>query len=200
MNYKTFLVAGAALALAAAAPAHASLIGMTYTGTMTVTGNTEIIDTNSGAALDSTLTGTYTAGTTDLSACLGPAGGCANGSGLSFLTVITNSATPGEATISFKTYGGTNGATGPVTIDLTNFAPADGQAITGISLDSNLVGVTVNNVSATDINLTFAPNGWGGTGVAFDVTQNPVATPEPASFALLAVATLGIVGIRRRYA
>jgi hypothetical protein len=201
MNYKAFLVAGTALALATVAPAQASLIGMTYTGTATVSGNTQIIDPNTGEVLDSPLTGTYTAGgATDFFVCLGPAGGCAHGSGLSVVTTITDSATPGEATIGFSTWGGTTGATGPVTIDLTNFSPADGQAITGITVASNPAAVTINNVSATDINITFAPSGWGGTGVTFNVTQDPVDTPEPASFALLAVAAAGIVGIRRRNA
>lgn len=200
MSYKTLLITGAALALASAAPAHASLIGMTYTGKVTVTGNTEIIDPNTGDPLASLPTGPYTAGSNDLWVCVGPAGGCAIGSGLSVGIVISDTGTPGQSTIAIGSWGGTDGATDPFTIDLTDFVPADGSAITGITVASNPAEVTINNVSATDINFTLNPSGYGGFGVTFAVTQDVVATPEPASFVLLAAATVGIAAIRRRQA
>jgi hypothetical protein len=114
----------AALSLAFAANAHATIVGSTYDFTTSVTSPTEI------SPLGGPVSHTDPA---NPGFCVGPPVACSEGTGLSGSFAFAQTPSPTHDTITFTFFGGTLGA-GPGTfaIDLGNFQTVDGTPITGV--------------------------------------------------------------------
>ena len=184
----------AALSLAFAANANATIIGSTYDFTTSVTGATQI----------SPLGGpTLHTDPANPGFCVGPPVACGSGSGLSG-SFAFSTVTPTLDHITFTFFGSTAGA-GPGTfaIDLGHFVTVDGEKITGVSYSSgNLFNGDFTNVTFNGTDAVFTGStsndyaAIGGASVVFNVAT--AAVPEPATFALLVSGLLLGLGVIRR--
>jgi hypothetical protein len=137
----------AAMSLAFAANATATIVGSTYDFTTSVTGSTQI-DPLGGP--------TSHTDPANPGFCVGPPVACGAGSGLSVSFAFAQTPSPTHDTITFTFFGSTLGA-GPGTfaIDLGNFQTVDGEAITGVSyisgnlLSGDFTSVTFDGTQAT---------------------------------------------------
>jgi hypothetical protein len=181
----------AALALAFAPNANATIVGSTYDFTSSVTGNTQISPLGAqGAHTDPANVGF----------CVGPPVECGTGSGVTgFYNFATVS--PTLDTITFSFFGSTFGA-GPGTfaIDLGHFVTTDGETVTGVTHASgNLLLGDFTNVSFNGTDAIFtgtaAPeyNAIGGASVVFNVTTQPVPAPLIGHGLLVLLAVGGVL-------
>jgi hypothetical protein len=184
-NVQLAALTAIALAVSAAHPAAAHLVGVTYDFDTSTTGNTAI-----GAP-----SGTFT-DPSNPGFCVGPPVACGSGSGVSGSFAFAD-VSPGSSTITFTFFGSTAGAgPGSFLIDLSNFATTDGERITGITYSSG--NFTTGDFSSVSFNGTTAVftgstatdyNALGGRAVVFDVST---VVPEPSTWALL---LMGFVGL-----
>jgi len=160
----------AALSLAFAPNANATIVGSTYDFTTSVTGNTQI----------SPLGGpTLHTDPANPGFCVGPPVACGAGSGVSgAFSFATVSPTLDHITFSF--FGSTAGAgPGSFTIDLGHFATTNGEVVTGVSLASGSLGGAsiTESFNGTDALFTFSTgsnyNAIGGNFVTFNVNTVP---------------------------
>ena len=186
----------AALSVAFAANANATIVGSTYDFTTSVTGSTQIGPLGGPTSQTDPANPPF---------CVGPPVACGAGSGLSGSFTFAQ-VTPTLDTITFIFFGSTIGA-GPGTfaIDLGNFQTLDGEVITGVSyVSGNLLQGDFSSVAFNGTDAVFtgstgsAYNAIGGVGVLFNVTTAAAAVPEPAGLALLASALLGFGVMRHR--
>jgi hypothetical protein len=156
----------AALSVAFAPVANATIVGSTYDFTSSVTGNTQI----------SPLGGpTLHTDPANPGFCVGPPVACSAGSGVSgAFTFATVSPTLDH--INFSFFGSTAGAgPGSFTIDLGHFATTNGEVVTGVSLASGSLGGAsiTESFNGTDALFTFSTgsnyNAIGGNFVTFNV-------------------------------
>jgi hypothetical protein len=186
----------AALALAFAAHANATIVGSTYDFSTSATGQTGIspavttptpktdpsnpaFQVGDAATFDFTLSGSF-----------------------AFAKV-----SPTHDTITFSFFGSTSGGgPGTFSIDLGNFVTTDGEKVTAVSyasgnfLEGDFSKVTFNGTDAVFEGSTNGIyNAQGNHNIVFDVTTtSPAGVPEPSSVALLASAVLGFMVMRRR--
>jgi hypothetical protein len=196
-TYRTTAIGAAALALAFAAHANATIVGSTYDFSTSATGKTLIqpLVTTPTSETDPSNPGFQVGDTTFHDFTL-------SGS-FAFATV-----SPTHDTITFTFFGVTAaGGPGTFSIDLGNFVTTDGEKVTAVSYGSgNFVGgfgdfskVTFNGTDAVfEGSTTTVYDAFRGVSVVFDVTTGPAGVPEPSSVALLASAVLGFMVMRRR--
>jgi hypothetical protein len=164
----------AALSLAFAPNANATIVGSTYDFTTSVTGNTQI----------SPLGGpTLHTDPANPGFCVGPPVACGAGSGVSgAFSFATVSPTLDHITFSF--FGSTAGAgPGSFTIDLGHFVTTNGEVVTGVSLASGSLGGAsiTESFNGTDALFTYSTgsnyNAIGGNFVTFNVNTTSVPGP-----------------------
>jgi hypothetical protein len=164
----------AALSLAFAPNANATIVGSTYDFTTSVTGNTQI----------SPLGGpTLHTDPANPGFCVGPPVACGAGSGVSgAFSFATVSPTLDHITFSF--FGSTAGAgPGSFTIDLGHFVTTNGEVVTGVSLASGSLGGAsiTESFNGTDALFTYSTgsnyNAIGGNFVTFNVNTTGVPGP-----------------------
>src|SRR6267378_1942460 len=164
----------AALALAFAPNANATIVGSTYNFSSSVTGNTQISPLGPQGA--------FTSGP---GFCVGPPVNCGGGQGVSgsfaFATV-----SPTLDTITFSYFGSTAGAgPGSFSIDLGNFVTTNGEAITGVTLASGSLGGATTSVTFNGTDAIFTEttgtnyNALGGNFLVFNATTTGPRVPEP---------------------
>ena len=180
-----------ALAAIFASTSMANIVGSTYTGNTSTTGNTQI----------SGFSGTFT-DPANPGFCVGPPVACGSGSGVSG-SFTFGQVSPTMDTITFAYFGSTAGAgPGSFSIDLGNFVTLDGETVTGVTYASGSLGGATSTGSFGGGAATFTYstgsdyNAIGGNFVTFDVTTT-AATPEPASVAWLLTAIGLVVGRKR---
>lgn len=115
-NVQLAALTAIALAVSAAHPASAHLVGATYDFATSATGHNAI-----GA-----IPGTYT-DPANPGFCVGPPVECASGAGMSGAFSFAD-LSPSSSTITFTFFGGTSGAgPGSFSIDLSDFSTTDGE-------------------------------------------------------------------------
>lgn len=185
-NVRLTALTAIALAVSAATPASAHLVGATYDFSASTTGNTTIF------APAGTFTDPANAGF-----CIGPPLACGDNAGVSGSFSFAD-VSPNMSTITFGFSGSTDGAgPGSFTIDLSNFITTDGEKITGITyasgnlLEGNFTNVVWDGKTASFGGFTTGDySAVGGVNVVFDVTTSSV--PEPATWALMTMGFLGV--------
>ena len=188
----------AALALAFAPEASATIVGSTYTFATSDSGNTVISPLGAQGAFTDPANPGFCVVSTSNTSC------SSNGLSGSFTFAQV---TPTLDRINFFFQGFAAGAPGSFTIELGDFVTTDGETITGITYKSGtLFSGSFSSVTwdGTDAVFTGSSAGsyiaFGGATIAFDVTTAPASVSQPASLALLAAAVLGLGAIRLRRA
>jgi hypothetical protein len=188
------LCSAAALALAFAPNANATIVGSTYNLTTSETGNTVITPLGAQGAHTDPANPGFCVGSTEV----GPA--CASGSGVTG-SYAFSTVSPTLDRISFSFAGSTAGA-GPGTFDveLGNFTTTDGETVTGVSyLSGNFIGGEgdFSSVSFVGGNATFTGStstdfdALGGTTVTFNVTTAQAVPAPLIGHGLLAFLAVG---------
>jgi hypothetical protein len=185
------LCSAAALALAFAPNANATIVGSTYDVTTSETGNTVITPLGAqGAHTDPANLG-FCVGSTEVPPACGNNSGVTGG--YSFATV-----SPTMDTITFNYAGTTIGASpGSFSVDLGNFVTTDGETITGVTLASTTFGGSVSSVSFAGGNAIFTEStttdfsALGGASVVWDVTTARAVPAPLIGHGLLAFLAVG---------
>jgi len=186
----------AAVALAFAPNANATIVKSTYDFTTSVTGGVQI----------SPLGGpTLHTDPANPGFCVGPPVNCGANQGVSGTFSFAKVSSTLD-TITFNFAGSTDSVSGTFVIDLGHFKTVDGEVIKAIShVSGNFIGGNGNfssvSFNGTDAIFTGSTSTFfdalEGTGpIVFDVTT--AAAPEPASLALLGGALLLGFGVIRR--
>ena len=186
----------AALTLALAPEASATIVGSTYTFATSDSGNTVIDPLGPQGTFTDPANPTFCVVSTSDTSC------SSNGLSGSFSFAQV---TPTLDRITFRFQGFNGSATGAFTIELGDFVTTDGETITGITYNSGtLFSGDFSSVTwdGTDAVFTGTTPGsfiaFGGASIVFDVTTAPASVSQPASLILLAGAVLGLGAVRFR--
>ena len=172
------LCSTAALSLAFAANANATIVGSTYTFSTSEAGNTVIIPLTGPTVRTDPFNPAFCVGSTTL------APNCFNNSGL-FGAYTFAKVSPTLDTIQFNFFGSTIGAgPGSFNVDLGNFNTVDGEVVTAVTyasgnlIEGNFTSVSFDGTTAIFTGTTSTDyNAPGGKSVIFNVTTKLVPAP-----------------------
>ena len=102
---------------------------------------------------------------------------------------------PGTYTLSFDLIGSQRGVTDSTTVTLGSLYDETFVLASGDDTDG-IVSTTFTVTSTTDAQLIFTSNTPGNIGSLLD-NVDLVATPEPATFSLMAIGLLGLLALRK---